>query len=294
MRLLVLGKSGQVGTELRRSLAPLGDVIALGHAEASLEDPAQLKQLVLDASPDIIVNAGAYTAVDKAEREPEQADRINHLAVGELADLARQRNAWLIHYSTDYVFDGAKPFPYVESDPTNPISVYGRTKCDGEIAALKDGTKALVFRTSWVHAGHGHNFIRTILRLAGERDSLNIVDDQIGAPTPAALIADVTATAIGRAAQDGSLGTGLYHLTAGGETSWFGLACFVVETALSHGAALKLTPDRIQPISTTAYPTPAARPANSRLDTSKLRAALGLSLPDWREGARQTVMDLLA
>jgi len=289
VRLLVLGKSGQVGTELQRSLTPLGEVIALDRVEANLDDAAQLERAVLDASPDVIVNAGAYTAVDKAESDPEKADRTNHLAVAELADLALQRDAWLIHYSTDYVFDGRKPSPYVETDPTNPISVYGRTKCAGETAALESGANVIVFRTSWVHAGHGHNFIRTILRLAAERDSLSVVDDQVGAPTSAALIADRTADAI----RDEVLDPGVYHLAAAGETSWYGLACFVVETALSLGAALTVTPERIKPVPTTAYPTPARRPANSRLDTSKLRAALGVSLPDWREGARRTVRDLL-
>jgi dTDP-4-dehydrorhamnose reductase len=293
MRLLILGKSGQVGAELQRSLAPLGEVVALGRAEADLEDPGQLKRSVLDASPDVLVNASAYTAVDKAESEPEQANRINCQAVAELAEIAARRGTWLIHYSTDYVFDGTKNAPYVETDATHPASVYGRTKLAGETAVLASAAKALVFRTSWVHAAHGHNFIRTMLRLAAERDSLRVVDDQIGAPTSAALIADVTAAAIGSIARGAAPEPGIYHLTAAGATTWHGLAQFVIGTALSDGATLKVTPDKVAPIPTSAYPTPAARPANSRLDTTKLRTALGLSLPDWTEGARRTVRELL-
>ncbi|MBN9307625.1 MAG: dTDP-4-dehydrorhamnose reductase [Devosia sp. 67-54] len=294
MRLLVLGKSGQVGWELQRALLPLGDVVALGHTEADFEDAAQLRRAVQDAAPDIIVNASAYTAVDKAESEPDRADRINHRAVGELAELAAARDAWLIHYSTDYVFDGRKPLPYVETDAVGPAGVYGRSKLDGERAVAASGARALVLRTSWVHAGRGHNFIRTMLRLARERDSLRVVDDQIGAPTSAALIADVTAHAIAAVARGEPPAPGLYHLAAAGETSWHGLACFVVDEALRRGATLTTAPERIVAIPTSQYPTPARRPANSRLDTSKLRTALGISLPDWRVPAARSVQELLA
>ena len=285
MRLLLLGKNGQVGWELQRSLAPLGEVMALGREEADLADAASLRAAVATAAPDVIVNAAAYTAVDKAESEPERADRINHRAVAELAALAAARDALLVHYSTDYVFDGRKAGPYVESDPTGPLGVYGQTKLAGEAAVTASGARALVFRTSWVHAGRGGNFIRTMLRLAGERDSLRVVADQIGAPTSAALIADITAQAIGAA-----LAPGVYHLTAAGETSWHGLAQFVIAEALAAGVPLRARPETVTAITTAEYPTPAARPANSRLDTAKLRRALGIALPDWREGARRSVL----
>ena len=293
MRILVLGKSGQVGWELQRALAPLGRLLALGRAEADLEDPAQLRQAVLEAAPDIIVNAAAYTAVDKAESEPERADRINHVAVAELAGLAAQRSAWLIHYSTDYVFDGSKPSPYVEADAPNPVSVYGSTKLAGERAVLTSGASSLILRTSWVHAGRGHNFIRTILKLARERDTLRVVSDQIGAPTSAALIADVTADAARRIAAGKPPATGLYNLTAAGETSWYGLAQLAIEEALAQGAVLQATPHSITAITTAQYPTAAARPANSRLDTTKLREALGRTFPDWRPDVRRSVEALL-
>ncbi len=285
MRLLLLGKNGQVGWELQRSLAPLGEVMALGREEADLADAASLRAAVATAAPDVIVNAAAYTAVDKAESEPERADRINHRAVAELAALAAARDALLVHYSTDYVFDGRKVGPYIESDPTGPLGVYGQTKLAGEAAVTASGARALVFRTSWVHAGRGGNFIRTMLRLAGERDSLRVVADQIGAPTSAALIADITAQAIGAA-----LAPGVYHLTAAGETSWHGLAQFVIAEALAAGVPLRARPETVTAITTAEYPTPAARPANSRLDTAKLRRALGIALPDWREGARRSVL----
>jgi dTDP-4-dehydrorhamnose reductase len=293
VRLLVLGKSGQVGWELQRALLPLGEVIALGRAEADLEDAAGLRRAVLQASADIVVNASAYTAVDKAESEPDRADRINHRAVAELAELAAGRGTWLVHYSTDYVFNGENPLPYVETDPVGPAGAYGRSKLAGERAIAASGANALIFRTSWIHAGRGHNFIRTMLRLARDRDGLRVVADQIGAPTSAALVADVTAHAIAAIARGAAPAPGLYHLAAAGETSWHGLACFAVEEALRRGAELQTAPERIEPIPTSQYPTPARRPANSRLDTSKLRAALGLTLPDWRVPAARSVEELL-
>ena len=288
MRLLVLGKNGQVGWELQRALAPLGEVIALGRAEADLENPAQLRNAVIAAGPGVIVNAAAYTAVDKAESEPERADRINHRAVAELAAMAADRGALLVHYSTDYVFDGRKSGPYIETDATAPRSVYGRTKLAGEAAIAASGVRHLIFRTSWVHSGRGSNFIRTMLRLAAERDSLRVVADQTGAPTSAALIAELTAQAIAA-----NLASGTYHLTAAGETSWHGLARFVIAEALAAGVPLKTTPDAVAPVTTADYPTPAARPANSRLDTTKLRTALAITLPDWRDGARRSVTELI-
>ena len=293
MRILILGKAGQVGWELQRALASQGDVLALGRAEADLEDPGQLRQAVIDAAPDVIVNAAAHTAVDRAESEPERVDRINHLAVAELAGLAAGRRAWLVHYSTDYVFDGSKPSPYVETDAANPISVYGRSKLAGERAVLASGAKAVIFRTSWVHAGRGHNFIRTILRLARERETLKVVADQIGAPTSAGLVADVTALAVHAIVDGKPPAAGIYNLTAAGETSWHGLACFAIEEALAQGAILKATPQSIVAITTADYPSAAVRPANSRLDTTKLRQSYDLTLPDWREQVRDSVEALL-
>ena len=293
MRILILGKNGQVGWELQRSLAPLGGVIALGRAEADLESPSSLKAAIDRASPEIIVNASAYTAVDKAESEPERADRINHLAVGEIGELAAARDAWVIHYSTDYVFDGTKTSPYLETDPTCPISVYGRTKRDGEVALGRSGVRHLIFRTSWVHAGRGSNFVRTMLRLAAERDSLRVVVDQTGVPTSAEFIADVTAHAVARVRHGEPVASGIYNLTSSGETSWHGLARFSIAEALSMGARLKVTSDAIAAIKTSEYPTPAARPLNSRLDNSKLLSAFGLEAPDWRYHARRSVIESL-
>lgn len=286
MRLLLLGKNGQIGWELQRSLSPLGEVIALGRADADLADAAQLRDAVTTAAPDVIVNAAAYTAVDQAESEPDRADRVNHRAVAELAQLAAKRGALLVHYSTDYVFDGRKSGAYVETDTPAPKNVYGRTKLASEEAIAASGARHLVFRTSWVHAGRGSNFIRTILRLAAERDTLRVVADQIGAPTSAALIADTTAQAIAA-----NLASGTYHLTAAGETSWHGLAQFAIATA--RGAGVPIKASTIEPITTADYPTAAARPANSRLDTTKLCTALGVTLPDWRDGARQSVLQLM-
>jgi dTDP-4-dehydrorhamnose reductase len=288
MRLLVLGKNGQVGWELQRALAPLGEVIALGRDEANLADAAGLRRAVEAAVPDVIVNAAAYTAVDKAESEPELADRINHRAVAELGAMAAARGAMVVHYSTDYVFGGSGTARHREDDATGPRSVYGASKLAGECALAASGARHLIFRTSWVHAGRGHNFIRTMLRLAGERETLQVVADQIGAPTPAAVIAEYTKLSI-----RGGIEPGTYHLAAFGATSWHGLAQFVIAEALATGMPLKATPDRVVPISTADYPTPTARPANSRLDTSKLRNALGLGFPTWETGAAQTVRQLV-
>lgn len=280
MKILLLGKDGQVGRELQRTLSPLGEVVALGRAEADLEELSGLQAVLQAYSTDIIVNAAAYTAVDKAESDAARAYKINAEAVAVLADHARRQGALLVHYSTDYVFDGQKPGAYVEADATQPQSVYGASKQAGEAAVLQSGCNALVFRTSWVFSAQGGNFIKTILRLAQERASLNIVADQYGAPTSAELIADVTALAIA-GYRNRVLAGGVYHLTAAGETSWHGLACHVVNRALANGVMLKLDARQIHAIPTEAYPLPAKRPKNSRLDTSALSSALGLQLPDW-------------
>jgi dTDP-4-dehydrorhamnose reductase len=242
----------------------------------------------------VLVNAAAYTAVDKAESEPDLADRVNRAAVEALAQWAATANARLVHYSTDYVFDGRKPTPYVESDKTAPQGTYGRTKRDGETAILASGCQHLIFRTSWVHAGRGSNFVRTILRLAKERSELRIVADQFGAPTGAELIADITAIAIAAfTSQKNPLASGIYHLTASGKTTWYDFARFIISEANERGAGLQATPDDIAPIASFQYPTAATRPANSILDTGKLKSALGLNLPDWKLSARRSVAKLL-
>jgi dTDP-4-dehydrorhamnose reductase len=281
MKILLLGKDGQVGRELQRTLLPLGEVHAVGRAEVDLRDLAALKGLLDAHAPDIVVNAAAYTAVDKAEQEEASAYEINAAAVGALAVYARLRGALLVHYSTDYVFDGEKPAAYVETDETNPKSAYGRSKRAGEEAILDSGCDALIFRTSWVFAAHGNNFVKTMLRLAKERASLNVVADQHGAPTSAELISDVTALAIAGHRRQ-TLPSGIYHLTASGETTWHGFASHIISRALANGVKLKVTADGINPIATEAYPLPAARPRNSRMSTAALSSALGLHLPGWK------------
>ncbi len=290
MRVLVLGSNGQVGFELVRALAPLGEVTALSRAEADLEDDTALQRAIDLHQPEVVVNAAAHTAVDRAESEPERAEQVNHLAVATLARRAAADRFQFVHYSTDYVFGGDRPAPYAETDATGPRSVYGRSKLAGEEAIAASGCRHQIFRTSWVHAGRGGNFIATMLRLARERESLRVVADQVGAPTSAALIADVTATALGRG---DAMASGVYHLTASGRTSWHEYARFIVAEALATGAMLRTTADSIVPITTAEYPTAAARPANSLLDTAKLRQALGLELPDWTIHARRSIVELL-
>jgi dTDP-4-dehydrorhamnose reductase len=281
MKILLIGKNGQVGRELQRTLLPLGELVALGRDGLDLTDLAALQQVLERHAADVIVNASAYTAVDRAEADEAGAAAVNAAAVGAMAEHARARGALLVHYSTDYVFDGAKAAPYVEDDATAPQSAYGRSKRAGEEAILASGCKALVFRTSWVYSAHGGNFIKTMLRLAGERESLNVVADQFGAPTSAELIADVTALAVA-AYRRGALADGIYHLTAAGFTSWHGLASYAIERAKACGASIKVDPAQICPIPTEAYPLPAKRPKNSRLETAKLAGALDLHFPDWK------------
>ncbi|CAB3840986.1 MULTISPECIES: dTDP-4-dehydrorhamnose reductase [Achromobacter] len=291
MKILLLGKDGQVGHELKRTLLPLGDVHAFGRQGANLENLEALRQLLAQQAPDIIVNAAAYTAVDKAETNQDVARTVNADAVAEIARYAKANDALFVHYSTDYVFDGRKEAPYDVDDQTNPQSVYGSTKLAGEAAITASGCKALILRTSWVFSAHGGNFIKTILRLAKERDALNIVADQHGAPTSAELIADVTALAVA-GFQQGKLAAGIYHLTAAGHTTWHGLATHVVARARHNGLALKVQPDNIGAITTEQYPVPAARPKNSRLNTNALTAPLKLQLPDWTVHVDRTVDQL--
>jgi dTDP-4-dehydrorhamnose reductase len=295
MKILLLGKNGQVGWELQRALAPLGALTVCGRNEADLEDLDSLRETVRRVQPDVIVNAAAYTAVDKAETEPDKARRINAEAVGLLAEEARKLDAWLVHYSTDYVFDGSASSPYTEDQPTNPLSVYGKTKLEGEELIRKSQAKHLIFRTSWVYAARGGNFAKTMLRLAKDRQELKVIADQHGAPTSAELIADVTALVLYRlqSVQDAAAFPGTYHLTASGHTSWHGYAQYVLELAQANGAILKASPSAVSPIPTEAYPLPAARPKNSRLNTTKLANTFQLQLPDWRHHV-QRLMDELA
>lgn len=281
MKILLLGKDGQVGHELQRTLLSLGQVLAVGRSAADLSQPATLNTVLDEYRPDVIVNAAAYTAVDKAESDEAAAFAVNAEALAVLAAYAAQRDALLVHYSTDYVFDGTRvEGRYVESDVTAPQSAYGRSKRAGETAILESGCKALIMRTSWVVSSYGSNFIKTMLRLAKERDALSVVADQYGAPTSAELIADVTSFAI-LGHRDGKLASGIYHLTASGSTTWHGLASHVIARAAANGATLKVVASAISAIPSSAYPLPAKRPANSRMDNRKLQQALGLQFPDW-------------
>lgn len=291
MNILLLGANGQVGWELQRSLAPLGNLHAADHRQADLEHPDRLMVLVDQVQPDVIVNAAAHTAVDKAESEPDRAHAINTEAPGLLAQLAAERGAWLVQYSTDYVFDGSGNRPWTEDDATGPLSVYGRTKLAGEDAIRASGARHLIFRTSWVYASRGNNFARTMLRLAAERETLRVIDDQIGAPTGADLIADVTAHALRQAMAQGITGT--FHLAPAGQTSWHGYAQFVLEAARRLKPEVPLKVQTVEAIPTTAYPTPAQRPLNSRLDTTRLQATFGLQLPHWHTGVLRMLHETL-
>lgn len=301
LKILLFGKNGQVGWELQRSLAPLGELVALDsqdrHAQSQhlcgdFTNLEGITQTIRDVAPDIIVNAAAHTAVDKAESEPELARTINALAPGILAQEAKRSGAWLIHYSTDYVFDGSGDVPWLETDVTGPLGVYGKTKLEGEEAILASGCKHLIFRTSWVYAARGGNFAKTMLKLAQERDSLNVINDQIGAPTGADLLADVTAHAMRTALQRPDV-SGLYHLVASGQTSWYGYASFIIDLARQAGVTTRVAPEAIQPVPTSAFPTPAKRPMNSRLNTSKLQNTFNLNLPHWQSGVTRLLAEIL-
>ncbi|MBD3816889.1 MAG: dTDP-4-dehydrorhamnose reductase [Halothiobacillus sp.] len=295
MRILLLGKNGQVGWELQRALAPLGELIALDRNGTAglvgdLSHPEALRDVVRKTAPDIIVNAAAYTAVDRAETEIDLAKTINTDAVRILAEEAKTLNALFVHYSTDYVFPDFGQMPWKETDATAPLSIYGKTKRAGEEAILASGCAHLIFRTSWVFAARGHNFIKTMLRLGQDRPQLSVVCDQIGAPTGAELIADVTAHAI-RSVELDPTKVGIYHLAASGETSWHGFAEFIFTAAKDMGMSLAV--QAVAPIPTAEYPTPATRPLNSRLDTSKITTAFGLTMPAWQNGVTRVLEELL-
>jgi dTDP-4-dehydrorhamnose reductase len=298
MKILLLGKNGQVGWELQRSLAALGEVVSLDRHSAphcgDLSRPEALAQTVRDVRPDVIVNAAAHTAVDKAESEPDLARTLNATAPAALAQAAAEVGAWLVHYSTDYVFNGEGQSPWQEGDATGPLGVYGQTKLEGEQGIAASGCKHLIFRTSWVYAARGGNFAKTMLRLARERERLTVIDDQHGAPTGADLIADVSAHAIRQAlsTQDNSL-SGIYHLVASGETSWHGYASHVIAQARRIQAETDYKVTEIAPVPTSAFPTPARRPLNSRLNTQRLQTRFGLTLPDWQQGVDRMLAEIL-
>jgi len=295
MKILLLGKGGQVGWELQRSLAVLGELVAPGRGDAlcgDLAQPERLAETVLAIRPDVIVNAAAYTAVDKAESEPALAETVNAEAPAALAQAAHAIGAWLVHYSTDYVFDGSGTRPWQEGDTTGPLNVYGQTKLLGEQRVAAACARHLIFRTSWVYAARGGNFAKTMLRLAAERERLTVIDDQVGAPTGAELLADITAHAIVAARADAAR-AGIYHLAASGETSWNGYARFVIEQAQRAGKVLKTAVDAVDAVPTTAFPTPARRPHNSRLDTRRFQTTFGLALPPWQQGVSRMLAEIL-
>ncbi len=295
MKILLLGCNGQVGWELQRSLAPLGDVIACDFdstvdRRADFSAPDSVGSLIDRIQPQVIVNAAAHTAVDKAESETDLARAINAITPGIIAERARALGALFVHYSTDYVFDGSGDQPRDELAATGPLSVYGKTKLEGEERIRASGCRHLIFRTSWVYAARGHNFIKTMLRLAAERDELSVISDQIGAPTGADLLADVTAQAIGQVIT-GRGETGLFHCVAAGQTSWFDYARFVIEWARTQGLPVKVKPEAIRAVATEAYPTPARRPRNSRLSTEKLQRVFSLTLPPWQHGVERMLRE---
>lgn len=295
MKVLLLGANGQVGWELQRALAPLGQLVVCDRHLADFEKPQALHDLVEREQPAIIVNAAAYTAVDHAESDVARARRVNAESVAELAAAAHAVGAWLVHYSTDYVFAGDKPTPYGEDDPTAPLSVYGQTKLEGEEAIRASNCRHLILRTSWVYSARGGNFAKTMLRLAAERDELRVVADQIGAPTSAELIADVTALILHQIITDPARADsvrGTYHLVASGATSWHGYAQLVIAEATRLGMALRVSPHSIYPISAAEYPVPAQRPANSRLDNQKLQQTFGLQLPEWEFHVKRMLIEL--
>jgi dTDP-4-dehydrorhamnose reductase len=293
MKIVLLGATGQVGRELGGVLPALGEVVACDRAAADLEQPAEVVALLARERPDVIVNAAAYTAVDRAESEPDRAALVNATAVAAIAAEAARQDAMLVHYSTDYVFDGLAPGCRTETDEPRPLSVYGATKLAGERAIAAAGGRHWIFRTSWVYAPHGSNFLRTILRLAEERDELAVVADQTGAPTSAALVARVTGRFLERLASAPPV-PGLYHLAPRGAVTWHGYAQAILEAARAHGLPLRAPPEAVRPLATADYPTAARRPANSLLCTAKLESALADTLANWQDDVIATVAALAA
>lgn len=299
MRILLLGKNGQVGWELQRALGVLGEVVALdrhrvdtayGELAGDLSDLESLRATIRAVAPQVIVNAAAYTAVDKAESERELAHTVNALASEVMAQEAKRLDAWLVHYSTDYVFDGSGQSEWTETDTVAPVNYYGATKLEGEQLIQASGCKHLIFRTSWVYAARGNNFAKTMLRLAKDREELSVIADQTGVPTGADLLADVAVAALQQALRNPQL-AGIYHLVPAGETTWHAYASYVIDFARTQGEMLKVT--SVKPINTSEYPTPAKRPSNSRLSTAKLRNSFSLHLPDWQSGVTRMLMEAL-
>lgn len=295
MKILLTGCHGQLGFELQRSLAPVAEVVAVGSETCNLADADALRACIMQVRPAGIINAAAYTAVDKAESEPALARQVNTEAPRILGELASQLGAWVMHYSTDYVFAGQGTHAYRETDATDPQSVYGLTKRDGERALMASCAHSLVMRTSWVVGAHGQNFAKTMLRLAQQRPALSVVADQVGAPTSAALLADVTAQLVSRLQGQGAdaFPFGLYHVAAGGETNWHAYAQFVLTQARQAGIALQVAPEAVKAISTAEYPLPAKRPANSRLNTEKFQSTFQLRLPEWQHGVSHVLAQIL-
>jgi dTDP-4-dehydrorhamnose reductase len=294
-KILLTGKTGQLGFELQHSLKALGDVVAVGSVDCDFTDLESLRRLVQKIRPDIIVNPAAYTAVDKAENDSHRAELINSHAPQVIGEEAFRLGAQVIHYSTDYVFDGEQSTPYVEVDLPNPQSVYGKTKLQGELALAASGARHMIWRTSWVVGAHGNNFAKTMLRLSGERESINVVSDQFGAPTSAALLAELTAKVIlqCRSTKPSEIPNGIYHVSASGSTNWCDYAKFVVQHAVQSGYRFKTGPATIHPITSINYPTPAKRPANSRLNTQKFCDTFALNIPEWQVGVRSTLDEIL-
>jgi len=295
MKILLLGKNGQVGWELQRALAPLAEVIALdrsglGDFSGDMSQPQAIRETILKLKPNVVVNASAYTAVDLAESESELADLINHQAVKVIADVCHQEQILFVHYSTDYVFSGLGTQPFTETDVVAPLNVYGKTKALGEQAIIDSGCDHLIFRTSWVYAAKGKNFLKTMLNLAQQRQELSIINDQVGAPTSAELIADITVHAIPQVLANQQK-AGIYHLVASGETTWFDYANFIFKQARILGQTLQV--EKVNPIATSAYPTPAVRPHNSRLHNAKLQNTFELILPQWQKGVERTLAELI-
>jgi dTDP-4-dehydrorhamnose reductase len=295
MNILLTGKNGQLGFELQRALAPLGEVVAIDQTDCDLADADALRAFVRALAPAIIVNPAAYTAVDKAESDQATALAVNAEAPRILGEEGARLGALVVHYSTDYVFNGTKEGAYTEADLPDPQSVYGRSKYEGELALAKANPRHLILRTSWVVGAHGGNFAKTMLRLAAEREQLSVVADQFGAPTSAALLADLSAQLIRQYQREGAevFPYGIYHTASAGETTWYDYARFVIGEAIAAGKTLKIKPDAVTALRTDQYPTPARRPSNSRLDTSRFRATFGLRLPPWQEGVGHVLQQIL-
>lgn len=295
MKILLTGKNGQVGFELQRALAPLGEIISVDQAECDLTNPEAIVNLVWQIKPEVIVNPAAYTAVDKAETDTAATFAVNTMAPEILGQEAAKLKALMVHYSTDYVFDGTKIGAYVEDDITSPQNIYGKSKAAGEVALAQANARHLILRTSWVVGAHGDNFAKTVLKLGAEREQLMVVADQFGAPTSAALLADITAQLVRQYQREDqkAFPYGIYHAVASGDTNWCDYARFVIATAKAAGKQLKLNPERIMPVGTAEYPTAAKRPANSRLATRRLRDTFGLYLPSWQDGLNHILQQLL-